>query len=217
MTDGWRAQVMNGALLNVALFAHVSADFPKASGMTAPAARDEVERVVSALGPHAREIAKLFPTEMVKWGIFDMYDHPAPSYARGLVCIVGDAAHASSPHQGVGACMGVEDALVLCEVLDTAQAHVRAEAIKSDQTQIGQIRRVAVERALHAFSRSRKDRTQWLVRSSREMGEMYQWRFGATGREPDRCHSKLEQASRKLWEFNVDKMVAEAKMEAAAH
>ena len=50
-----------------------------------------------------------------------MYEHPAPSYARGLVCLTGDAAHASSPHQGAGACMGVEDALVLCEVLGAAQ------------------------------------------------------------------------------------------------
>ncbi|KAG6361744.1 hypothetical protein INS49_009972 [Diaporthe citri] len=215
--------VMNGALLNVAIFAHEPRYFPEASGMTAPATRDEVESAVSALGPHVGEIAKLFPAEMVKWGIFDMYEHPAPTYARGLVCIAGDAAHASSPHQGVGACMGVEDALVLCEVLDTAQTeialHVGDREHKDEgqgQGKVAGARRLTVERALRAFSRSRKDRSQWLVSSSREMGDMYQWRLGSTGRDPDRCHSKLDQASRKLWDFSVDAMVAGAKEDAAA-
>lgn len=219
---------MNGTLLNVALFAHEPANFSNPDGMTAPATRDEVERVVAGLSPHMREIARLFPEKMVKWGIYDMYEHPAPTFARGRVCIAGDAAHASSPHQGVGACMGVEDALVLCEVLDTAQTHIRQknnptpppppppaegqpDQPHQDQPKsIIQFRRLAIERALNAYSDTRKARSQWLVRSSREMGDMYQWRYGPTGRDNERCHDKLEQASRKLWDFSVEHMVGDA-------
>jgi len=195
---------MNGKLLNIAIFAHDSSGFPDEDRMTAPASRDEVERTVADLSPQMTEIAKLFPEKMVKWGIFDMYEHPAPTYARGLVCIAGDAAHASSPHQGVGACMGVEDALVLAEVLETAQA-----SLVGGSKEVS--RRSVVERALRAFSDVRLERSQWLVRSSREMGDMYQWRYGPTGRDSQRCHAKLEKASQRVWDFDVGEMVSEAR------
>lgn len=195
---------MNGQLLNIAIFAHDSSEFPEVDRMTAPATRDEVEGTVAHLSPHMKDIAKLFPEKMVKWGIFDMYEHPAPTYARGLVCVAGDAAHASSPHQGVGACMGVEDALVLSEVLEAAKASLGGGLDKES-------RRSVVERALRAFSGTRIERSQWLVRSSREMGEMYQWRHGPTGRDPQRCHDKLEKASRRVWDFDVESMVVHAR------
>lgn len=67
----------------------------------------------------------LFPEQITKWAIFDTADHPAPTYARGRVCIVGDAAHASSPLHGAGACMGVEDALALATALEVALNHHR--------------------------------------------------------------------------------------------
>jgi 2-polyprenyl-6-methoxyphenol hydroxylase-like FAD-dependent oxidoreductase len=38
-------------------------------------------------------------------------------FAKGRVCLAGDAAHASTPNQGGGAGFGIEDALVLAEVL----------------------------------------------------------------------------------------------------
>jgi 2-polyprenyl-6-methoxyphenol hydroxylase-like FAD-dependent oxidoreductase len=36
-----------------------------------------------------------------------------PTFAKGRVCLAGDAAHASTPNQGGGAGFGIEDALVL--------------------------------------------------------------------------------------------------------
>ena len=205
---------MDGTLLNVALFTHEPADFENADGMTAPATRLEVERRVVGLSPQVGEIASLFPEKMVKWGIYDMYEHPAPTFAQGLACIAGDAAHASSPHQGVGACMGVEDALVLCEVLDTAENNIRSGGLSQEKSVLA--RRSTVERALKAYSETRKERAQWLVRSSREMGEMYQWRYGPTGRDYQRCHDKLDKASRRLWDFSVEGMVTDARNRATA-
>ncbi|XXG96004.1 hypothetical protein Hte_002281 [Hypoxylon texense] len=195
--------VMNGTFLNIALFAHEPSDFSDADTMTAPATRDEVSRAVVGLSPHMADVAQLFPEKLIKWGIFDMYGHPAPTYARGLVCIAGDAAHSSSPHQGAGACMGVEDALVLCEVLAEAKDRLPGSGL-------------AVEQALQAYSSVRMERSQWLVRSSREMGEMYQWRYGPTGRDTKRCQAKLAKASRKLWDFSVEDMVLDARKRAAA-
>ena len=44
---------------------------------------------------------------------------PSPWY-RGRVVIVGDAAHATSPHVGQGAAMAIEDAVVLTEEVTTS-------------------------------------------------------------------------------------------------
>jgi 2-polyprenyl-6-methoxyphenol hydroxylase-like FAD-dependent oxidoreductase len=42
---------------------------------------------------------------------------PLPAYHRGRVAILGDAAHAMTPHLGQGACQAIEDAVVLASVL----------------------------------------------------------------------------------------------------
>ncbi|KAJ7681771.1 hypothetical protein B0H17DRAFT_942590 [Mycena rosella] len=42
---------------------------------------------------------------------------PLPCYAQGSVVLIGDAAHAMTPHQGVGAAQAIEDAHVLGRLL----------------------------------------------------------------------------------------------------
>ena len=44
---------------------------------------------------------------------------PLPAYHRGRVAILGDAAHAMTPHLGQGACQAIEDAVVLACVAGT--------------------------------------------------------------------------------------------------
>ena len=58
----------------------------------------------------------------------DVYDLPAlPSYARGPVALIGDAAHAMDPILGQGACQAIEDAVTLAACLDR---HETAEALR---------------------------------------------------------------------------------------
>ena len=47
---------------------------------------------------------------------------PLPAYHRGRVAILGDAAHAMTPHLGQGACQAIEDAVVLASVAGTEPA-----------------------------------------------------------------------------------------------
>jgi 2-polyprenyl-6-methoxyphenol hydroxylase-like FAD-dependent oxidoreductase len=65
---------------------------------------------------------------------------------RGRVVLIGDAAHAGPPHMGEGGCMAMEDALVLAEVLRTADS---------------------VESALEAYVTRRRPRTDWVQEQSR--------------------------------------------------
>ena len=49
-----------------------------------------------------------------------------PPWARDRVVLIGDAAHATSPHVGQGAAMAMEDALVLAEEVRSEQPPARA-------------------------------------------------------------------------------------------
>jgi len=53
---------------------------------------------------------------------------PSPWY-RGRVAIIGDAAHATSPHVGQGAAMAIEDAIVLVEEATAPGAPIRPRQV----------------------------------------------------------------------------------------
>lgn len=96
--------------------------------------------------------------------------------------------------------MGVEDALVLVTVLGKALADTKLD------------KNVAVAAALQTYSAVRLERSQWLVSSSRDMGDIYQWRY-RTGSDAEKIEAEMEGRSKKIWDYSVEGMVAEAEQE----
>ncbi|KAJ3532392.1 hypothetical protein NM208_g8460 [Fusarium decemcellulare] len=192
--------VAQWTLSNIVIFIHQPDPWTHEK-MTAPATKDEIWGHLSGWSPSIQKMVESLPEKLTKWAIFDTADNPATTYARGRVCIAGDAGHASSPFLGAGACMGVEDALVLSVALDLATDHIQEEGTHT--------RKLAISSALEAYSDVRRDRSQWLVRASREVGDLYQWRNRVTGRDTSKCRTELEKYQRKLWDWNVDEMVTE--------
>lgn len=82
-----------------------------------------------------------------EWGVYDL--PPLPTWHRGSVCLVGDAAHATSPHLGQGASQALEDVMVL------------AKALRDMATP---------EQAFTVYERERKARAEALVAEARKMG-----------------------------------------------
>lgn len=78
---------------------------------------------------------------------------PLPSYVRGRVALLGDAAHAMSPDRGQGAGQSIEDAVVL------------AAALAGEATIKG-----AIEGALRRYDAERRPRTQATARGARADG-----------------------------------------------
>ena len=76
---------------------------------------------------------------------------PLPTYVRGRVALLGDAAHAMTPYLGQGACMAIEDAVVL------AAACARADDVPT---------------ALADYDRQRRPRTQRMAKASRVLGRV---------------------------------------------
>jgi 2-polyprenyl-6-methoxyphenol hydroxylase-like FAD-dependent oxidoreductase len=69
---------------------------------------------------------------------------PLPTFVRGHVAVLGDAAHAVTPDIGQGACLSIEDAVVLAAALE----------------------RGSIDEALTTYDVARRPRTQGLVRTS---------------------------------------------------
>ncbi|WP_233226276.1 FAD-dependent monooxygenase [Amycolatopsis sp. CA-126428] len=76
---------------------------------------------------------------------------PLPTYTRGRIALLGDAAHAMPPFLGQGGCQAIEDAVVL------------AHAVSTQDT---------VDTALAHYDRQRRPRSQHVVRESVRMGKV---------------------------------------------
>lgn len=95
------------------------------------------------------EILQATPGAVGRWPLYDM---PALArWHRGPVCLVGDAAHAVSPHGGNGASLAMEDAIVLARCLRDIPDHGRAFA---------------------AYVSARKDRVERIARQARKNGNL---------------------------------------------
>ncbi|KAF2659343.1 FAD/NAD(P)-binding domain-containing protein [Lophiostoma macrostomum CBS 122681] len=190
---------VNDTLLNVALFHTDPLPWPDPSRLTLPGRRSDILAALQGWGPAILGLANLFPPEPLVWAIFDMYEQPAPSYTAksGRVCIAGDAAHASSPHHGAGAGFGIEDALAIATV---------AEKVMND---IEGLKARYLAAAFQAYNDTRYERTQWLVRSSHEGGQIYEWEYAGSRDNPDKVEKELDERFKVIWDFDVQSMVEE--------
>jgi 2-polyprenyl-6-methoxyphenol hydroxylase-like FAD-dependent oxidoreductase len=99
------------------------------------------------------EILKKTKNEQLIWG--DIMDiKPIRKFAFGRIVLMGDAAHASTPNMGQGACMAIEDAAVLSNCLE----HY-----------------ATAEEAFEKFESKRIARTTKIVNTSRTIGKIAQW------------------------------------------
>lgn len=132
-----------------------------------------------------------------------LYEHlPAPTYIKGRVALLGDAAHANTPHQGQGAGMAFEDSLILSSILGQILDEFE-EPIShgSDETELNDLN-MRLECALIAYDEVRRPRTQDDTRTSREMGDLVG--FAAEGIQRDLVKMKENLDARMNWIWDVD-------------
>ncbi|KAG6046632.1 hypothetical protein E4U39_001182 [Claviceps sp. Clav50 group G5] len=151
--------INHGQTVNVVAFHTTSDPWPDGSKLTAPSTREEALRDFAHFRPEITNLLKLASPNLDVWAIFDLGDNPPPTFAKGPVCLVGDAAHATSPHHGAGAGFCIEDAAVL------------AQLFANDKI----LDHRAVQVALAVYDACRRERASWLVQSSRHIGNTYEW------------------------------------------
>lgn len=124
-----------------------------------------------------------------------LWEHlPSKTYTSGPLCIIGDAAHATTPWQASGGGMSIEDSFLLSSLL--SHANSVTEAVN----------------ALKAYDEVRRPRTQRIVESSRGTGEIMTGRGGETKMPLDQVREKLVHR----WEFIFDVKLEKHRDEAMA-
>ena len=99
------------------------------------------------------------PGTLFKWGLRDR--EPLQQYSKGRVTILGDAAHPMTPFLGQGACIAIEDAMVLGRAFAAAGTF---------------------EEAFRIYENARKERANGVQLASRRQANEVQ---GATERGPN--------------------------------
>ncbi|RWA05279.1 hypothetical protein EKO27_g9826 [Xylaria grammica] len=196
--------VTNHTLLNVVAFVTETDDWPleDANGprnMTADATREDLREAFRAWGPTVRSIVDLLPENLSKWAIFDAYDHPAPTYVRGRLCIAATRPRLISSPRARG--IGVEDALALCTLIEMVVNTLSESSNPDSDTP------ALIEAALQVYDEVRMPRSQWLVKSSREACDIYEWKYPATKTDWGKCMAEITARSHKLWYFDIEGML----------
>ncbi|KAI9376617.1 hypothetical protein BJX61DRAFT_255675 [Aspergillus egyptiacus] len=162
-----------GKTLNIVAFHTTPDPWKEYPRLTREGTREEALRDFAGYGPNVTKLLKLCEPKLNIWAIFDLAN-PVPTFYKGRLAISGDAAHATSPHHGAGAGFCLEDTAVIATLLSDPQVQTHKD----------------LETALSVFDGSRRERTQWLVESSRFIGDCYEWRAEGVGND----FTKIEQA-----------------------
>uniref|UniRef100_A0A8H8CP50 FAD-binding domain-containing protein n=1 Tax=Psilocybe cubensis TaxID=181762 RepID=A0A8H8CP50_PSICU len=181
--------ISQGDIINVVTFA----SNPKRHGdlyegdWVTTCSQDELLGCYSGWEPEVEQLLKCIrnPT---RWAIHHIL--PLPFYYKDNVVLMGDAAHAMSPHQGAGAGQAIEDAYILSNLLATAT-------------------RKSLPKVLNAYEAVRLPAANHVLLGSYESGMMYEFnsKYGEN-------YEILGPAIQRQWDW-IDRPSLEESLEAA--
>ncbi|KAH3958683.1 hypothetical protein HBH70_206080 [Parastagonospora nodorum] len=180
--------VQNGKTMNVVAFS--SRETWDDEKWVVSTSKEEMEADFAGWGEHVQRIVRA----MQKPDIWALFMHPpCETYTKGRVCLLGDAAHATTPHQGAGAGMCIEDSFIMASLIK------EAKSIED------------VLRAFHAFDQVRRGRTQKNVLTSKEGGLMYEFELEGHGDDLDKIEEAYLNRMQWIWNIDLDAQLREAK------
>ncbi|KAF1923627.1 mannitol 1-phosphate dehydrogenase [Didymella exigua CBS 183.55] len=149
--------------------------------------KEEMEAEFREWGPQVQRIVGA----MEKPDIWALFMHPpCNTFHKGRLCLLGDAAHATTPHQGAGAGMCIEDSYILANLI-------------KDANNVNDL-----ECAFHAFDYTRRERTQKNVTTSQEAGQLYDMEL--YGDDLEKIEHSFLTRMQWIWEFDIEKQLEEA-------
>src|SRR3954469_9597518 len=149
--------VRSGELINYVGF--VPADAEMKESWSAPGDPDVLRREFEGWDPRIGTLLSQVEKPF-RWALYDR--EPLPSWTRGRLTLLGDAAHPMLPHLGQGANQSIEDGMALATIL------ARAEPENAPT-------------ALLAYERLRRERVAQVQRGARENGMRYDSAYSDLG------------------------------------
>ncbi|MDM2420333.1 FAD-dependent monooxygenase [Mycobacteroides abscessus] len=141
--------VSAGKLLNLVAF--VPTNLNAEESWSAPGDVTELAALYSRADKQVQKIIAAMEGTF-RWGIYDR--EPRSTWSTERITLLGDSAHATTPHLGQGANMAIEDAITLAVLLEDAHPD-------------------DVSGRLRLYERLRVDRTRGVHDGSREAGQIY--------------------------------------------
>ena len=138
--------VRHGTMLNYVGF--VPADEEMKESWSAPGDPDLLRREFEGWDPRIGEVLKQVD-KTFRWALYDR--EPLPTWTKGRLTLLGDAAHPMLPHLGQGANQSIEDGMALATIL-------------------AQVDRARVPAALLAYERLRRERVAEVQLGARKHG-----------------------------------------------
>jgi salicylate hydroxylase len=129
----------------------VPADEEMKESWSAPGEPDALRREFAGWDPRIQQLLKEVQSTF-RWALYDR--EPLPSWTKGRLSLLGDAAHPMLPHLGQGANQSIEDGMALATILARAD-------------------RGTAPAALLAYERLRRERVTQIQRGARENGLRY--------------------------------------------
>jgi salicylate hydroxylase len=120
----------------------------------------------------------------VQWSIFHHLN--TSIYYNGLICLLGDSAHATTPHQASGAGQCLEDALILSRLLGRVKHRADTQA------------------AFKVYDSIRRPRAQKVVSTSLEAGRVYNFTSPETGTDMIKILANLKERHLWIWEHDLE-------------
>ncbi|KAK3484818.1 uncharacterized protein B0T23DRAFT_368095 [Neurospora hispaniola] len=195
----------NNSVLNMLAVISDSNEWPDEQRHVLPGNKDDIRQAFKGWHPTVQKLADLFPEEneegggpIVKWGIFDTLDFPLPQYYSGRVAVAGDAAHATGPHLGAGGGLGIEDALILAELLEKV---TEIQASNGSESELGTD--IMLERALYEYNDFRYARTQDVVSWTRKAVDLFQWKDENVAKDGKKFGRLVKKLFHQVW-YDLD-------------
>jgi salicylate hydroxylase len=141
--------VRAGQIINYVGF--VPADEEMKESWSAPGDPDTLRQEFAGWDPRIEGLLR-HVKHTFRWALYDR--EPLPTWTRGRLTLLGDAAHPMLPHLGQGANQSIEDGMALATILSRAN-------------------RESVPEALLAYERLRRERVAEVQRGARENGLRY--------------------------------------------
>ena len=138
--------IRHGTLVNGVGF--VPTESWTGEGWSTPAPREELLEKFAGANRDLMALLNRAPLDGTrKWALFDR--DPLDQWVVGRIALMGDGAHPMPPFLGLGAAMGIEDAVVMGRALTSG---------------------LPAEQALQVFEATRKDRANGVLLASRQQG-----------------------------------------------
>lgn len=177
--------ISHGKVMNVVAFR--SRDTWEDEKWVVSTSKEDMQADFAEWGPHVQKIVGA----MQKPDIWALFMHPpCDTYTKGRVCLLGDAAHATTPHQGAGAGMCIEDSYILANLIKDA-----------NNTE-------ELQRAFSAFDQVRRERTQKNVTTSYEAGKLYD--FELFGDDLDKVEENFRHRMNWIWDIDLEAQLTQA-------